>query len=339
MSPSLRNWARRPHPALVVCLALPLAGCFTGPTAKAPSASATSATTTPKAFSLFTGAFTSTAVMGKTTTNDAAKTAAFVVLSDPVTVSTGVGAMEVTKKQRIDVTTSNVGGIVNAAGTMTSNGASFVGDGVVYAANGVTATDSVRFTNRPGNDLDRSLGAPSLVYSYVGQGEMRPRAEGSTGDMARYVFAMFGGAKTTDMPTTGMADYAGTFEGREQRATTGSSAVTARDLSGQASLTADFAARRVAGQISSLNSQSGTERAAANYTLDFRGSINGSTFTGATSIVESPSKPTWYVTSGALSGGFFGPKAAEAAGALAVSANDGGANKILVTGAFGAKKQ
>jgi len=339
MSPSLRNWARRPHPALVVCLALPLAGCFTGPTAKAPSASATSATTTPKAFSLFTGAFSSTAVMAKTTTNDRAKSAGFAILSDSVTVSTGVGALEVTKKQGIDLTASTVGGFSKGAGTMTSNGAAYIGDGVVLAPDGVTVTDSVRFTNRPGNDLDRSLGAPSLVYSYVGQGELRTRAEGSTGDMARYVFSMFGGAKTTDMSTTGMADYTGTSEGREQRATTSSSAVIARDLSGQASMTADFASKKVAGQIFSLNAQSSTQKDSANYTLDFRGSINGSSFTGTTNIVESPSKPNWYVTSGALYGGFFGPKAAEAAGALAVSANDGGANKILVTGAFGAKKQ
>jgi hypothetical protein len=109
-------------------------------------------------------------------------------------------------------------------------------------------------------------------------------------------------------------------------------------MSGQAKLSVDFSANKVNGQITNIYTYSPTSTAQASYLLSFKGTIAGSGFSGTTSIVETQSNPEWYSTSSSLQGGFFGPQAAEAAGALAVAAHNG-SQKILVTGAFGAKKQ
>ncbi len=343
MFSSPRVSARRAAFACVCCVSLPLGGCFTAPTAKAPDASGSHTTSSgPKGFSLFSGTFTSQGVLTRTVTNSGAQMTTFSVLTgpDPLVVSTAVGAPDASNNQQVAVTVAGAGGFSNATSKrMDSNGSSYRGSAERPAEiDGTPSGDSVKFTNAPGKDLDLSLGASSLVYSYVGVGELRPRAMGSAGDTARYVFALFGGAKTTDMPTSGEATYAGGFEGVEQRAQNNSSTFTSRQMSGQAKLSVDFSANKVNGQITNIYTYTPTSTAQASYLLSFKGTIAGSGFSGTTSIVETQSNPEWYSTSSSLQGGFFGPQAAEAAGALAVAAHNG-SQKILVTGAFGAKKQ
>jgi hypothetical protein len=339
MSYSPRFLARRASLALACCASLPLGGCFIGPTAKATDGLETNKLT-PKAFTPFVGSFTSTGLISRSVANANTQSASFSLPkgTEAVQVRTGVGDVDAAGKQQVDVTVEGMRGFSRASGRIESNGVGYKGDAALAMPDGTPTGDYVRFTNAPGASLDLSLGAPSLAYSYVGQGGIGTRAEGSSGDMVSYAFAMFGGSKTTDMPTTGKADYVGTFEGREQRALNGGAKITTQDLSGQVRLSADFAQGQVNGQVSSLNAHSAAGKTPVSYNIGFGGSISGSGFAGAAFLQETSNKPAWHNTGGALQGGFFGPKAAETAGALALTAQDG-QQKLLVTGAFGAKKQ
>ncbi len=97
---------------------------------------------------------------------------------------------------------------------MESNGSSVRG-------NAVSSSDTrVIFTEKPAAGSTRA--SARQAYSIRTRvGSLGKWAAGSTGDFFSYAFGFFGGKSTTDMPTSGKADYAGTFEGLEQSAPTG----------------------------------------------------------------------------------------------------------------------
>lgn len=258
------------------------------------------------------------------------------------TTATNAGATGPSTQQKIETTSSALGATKNVVGLIESDG------GNLYRGGGSSpVNDYVYFTNTPSKALESSLGATTLAYSYIGMGAVGARTDSITGfTIDSYVFSLFGGKKTTDMPTTGSATYVGAFEGVEQTGATAGSRIDTSRLSGVANLTADFASKKVSGRIDDLNRYSATTasyspiKAATDYSLGFSGAITGNSFAGTATLNEKNSNTvmTHTTQTGALQGGFFGPAAAEATGALAVSSTHD-TTKTLVTGAFGAKKQ
>lgn len=227
------------------------------------------------------------------------------------------------------------------SGVIESNG----GDLYRGSATG-SGGDYVTYTNTPTKALNDSLGATALSYSYVGLGGLSARAAGSAGAMESHALAMFGGdrTKTTDMPTTGSADYKGAFMGLEQDWRGGAASVVSSRLNGVVNMKADFGAGEVNGIVGEIARSTpgvnGFEQRATDYSIGFNGKIDGASFAGTAGLTQwGTNNPIAHtLQTGAVQGGFFGPKASEAAGAMAVSsAHD--ATRTLVTGSFGAKKQ
>lgn len=201
-------------------------------------------------------------------------------------------------------------------------------------------TDWVVFSNTPGSRLDASLGASSLEHSYVGVASSRSGVRsGASSDVSFNVAGIFGGRSTSDMPTSGKADYTGGFEGLENASL--DSNLRTSNISGKANLTADFAAKTVRGRIDDVkNHSAGPIAQSAGYGIGYNGTITGSNFAGTSWLTQANSDAplNGFSQSGNLQGGFFGPGAAEAAGGLSALGVDGN-RKLLVTGAFGAKKK
>ncbi len=336
--------------------ALALGGCFAGPAkpvasdVQTPTATATvgapSTVFIPK-----TGSVSSSGLVARTTISplQALPTGtpgvAFTVFNSPSSVQTfanadtsAVGALPT---QRVTTSASGHSGTGQMSGVIESNG----GDLYRGSATG-SGGDYVTYTNTPTKALNDSLGATALSYSYVGLGGLAARAAGSTGAMESHALAMFGGdrTKTTDMPTTGSAVYKGAFAGVEQDWRGGTAPVVSSRLNGAVSMNADFAAATVTGRVGeimrSTPGANGFEQKATDYSIGFNGRIDGASFAGTAGLTQwgtnNPIDHT--LQTGAVQGGFFGPKASEAAGAIAVSsAHD--ATRTLVTGSLGTKKQ
>lgn len=334
--------------------ALALGGCFAGPAApeaaapepivKAAVLTAPSTTFTPKI-----GGVSSTGLVARTTTSSVsasgAPPVAFAVFSAPSTIQTwanaDTGASGALPTQIVTTSVSSHAGTGQMSGLIESNGGE-LHRGIATGSGG----DYVYYTNTPTKALNDSLGATALSYSYVGLGGLSARAAGRTGAMESHALALFGGdkTKTTDMPTTGSANYKGAFVGVEQDWRGGSAPVVSSRLNGAVEMSADFAAATVTGRVGEITRSTpgatGFEQKATDYSIGFNGKIDGASFAGTSGLTQwgtnTPIEHT--LQTGALQGGFFGPKAAEAAGAIAVSsAHD--ATKTLVTGSFGAKKQ
>lgn len=201
-------------------------------------------------------------------------------------------------------------------------------------------TSWIVLSNSPGSRLDGSLGVSSLEHSFVGVASSKEGVRaGSGSDIAFNAAGIFGGRSTSDMPTSGKADYAGGFEGLEHSSV--DAQLQMSNVSGKANLAADFAAKTVRGRIDDVkNHSSGPLAQSAGYSVGYNGTITGSNFAGTSWLtqVNSDAPLSGYSQSGTLQGGFFGPGAAEAAGALSALGVNGN-KKLLVTGAFGAKKK
>lgn len=320
--------------ALVCALAGGLGGCYTTGSGSNP----TTTPTTPTPFSKFTGTLNSKGVVTQVVSNAYTNASKMTVETKetPTNIQTQAQSLnDNSGNQRVDTSVGGYGWFGVNDGRLESNGSAARGSAVM------SPDTWTIFTNRPGSRLDASLGAPSLAHSYVGLGSLGKRAAGSTGDFTSHAFAFFGGKSTTDMPTSGKADYKGTFEGLEQSAATGAPVQTS-NISGKANLSADFAAKTVRGRIDDVNNHSsGPLTTSAGYSIGFDGKITGSGFSGNSWLTQKNSDAPlsgFTQNSGTLQGGFFGPGAAETAGALGVSSADAN-KKLLVTGAFGAKKQ
>ncbi len=327
---------------------LTLGGCFAG--AKAPEVEASVPSVAENAipstaFTPRTGGVTSTAVVARTRANANTSSVDFTVVSSGATTQTWANpdtdAFGASPGQIVTTSVETVAGTGQMKGVIESNG------GELYRGSATGAGgDYIYYTNTPTKALNDSLGASALSYSYIGLGGLATRAAGSSGTMESHAMALFGGTQTaaSDMPVSGKADYKGAFEGVEQDWRGGAAKVVTSRLAGAVNMTADFAAASVNGRVDYINRYTPTARGfdkrATDYSIGFKGQIIGNGFDGKSSLTQWGSDKAIESTTqtGILQGGFFGPKAAEATGALAVSsAHD--ATRTLVTGAFGAKKQ
>ncbi|MDP2356667.1 MAG: transferrin-binding protein-like solute binding protein [Beijerinckiaceae bacterium] len=325
------------RPFVVCLLAGSLGGCYTlgggaGKSAASPS------TPTPAKFASFSGTVTSKGVITQAVTNQVAGTSTLTVETKdlPAQIETFVQPPDpTTKQQRVDFRAGGYGYFGTDEGKVEHSGAAVRGSAVH------SADTWVIYTNTPGSRLDTSLGAPSLQHSYVGVASLGKRAAGSSGSMYSYSAGFFGGESTANMPVSGKAEYAGTFEGFQETSVNGSELVKS-NISGKANLAVDFGANTVRGRIDDINNHSaGPVKVATEYSVGYNGSISKSSFTGMSWLTQKNSDMPlngFSQNSGTLQGGFFGPGAAEAAGAVGVSAASE-SKKYLITGAFGAKKK
>ncbi len=180
------------------------------------------------------------------------------------------------------------------------------------AVRGVAVMDAdtwAVYTNAPGNRLDSSLGTSSLQHAYAGVGVIGPRSVGRTGEDGGEPFSFFGGKSTTDMPTSGKAEYAGSFEGLEYKSFA-AGPVRTSNISGTANLTADFAAKTVRGRIDNVNNHSmGPVKQASDYSIGFNGTMTNSSFAGSSWLTQKNSDAPvngFSQNTGQLQGGFFG---------------------------------
>jgi hypothetical protein len=158
--------------------------------------------------------------------------------------------------------------------------------------------------------------------------------------------SFFGGQKTvtSDMPGSGTATYTGAYNGRAFSGQTGST-YGMGNTDGSVSMTADFAAGNVRGRVDNYRAVTydGNGNVASsspmNASISFSGTVSGNTFSGtaAPTQIGTDTPISGSTTSGNLQGGFFGPQAAEAAGALSTKYVNGAAF-IASQGAFVAKK-
>lgn len=154
--------------------------------------------------------------------------------------------------------------------------------------------------------------------------------------MVRRAYILYGN-RTTDMPTTGTASYAGGFRGYEWPT---DQAVSSSDPSfmhyrGDLDLSADFGSSAVTGSATLLESRPANRRsyAPASGGLSFNATINGNSLSG-TDLSGSGGLAGY--SGGRVDGAFYGPGAAEVAGVF--DATDGARNKAL-NGFFGGQKQ
>jgi hypothetical protein len=320
---------------LALVSAAALSGCYGG---AGKSSDPVDPPADPVRFVAASGTILSNAVVTQAVTNANTNAASLTVETGalPTRIQTQVQPLNMPSPyRRVDVSVGTFGWFGTNEGLMETNGSAVRGSAVVSPDTWAV------FTNTPGSRLDASLGASSLEHSYTGVGSMGRRAVGTTGDFASHAFGVFGGASTTNMPTSGRADYSGSFEGLEQTAQTGQALRTA-NISGVANLTADFTARTVRGRIDDVNNHSaGNLRQPADYSIGFDGRITDSSFNGASWLTARNSDlplAGFTQNAGTAQGGFFGPGAAEVAGAVGVSAANAN-GQTLVTGGFGGKRR
>ena len=147
------------------------------------------------------------------------------------------------------------------------------------------------------------------------------------------------GARTTDMPTTGTADYAGRILGTEWPgdAAVGTSSSQVTWYRGELGLTADFGGSTVTGNVTNLRSRPGgtsfSDYATAPGGLNFNATISGNELS-ATDLSGSGSLA--HYSNGSVEGAFYGPGAVEVGGIF--EAEDAANNKLL-SGTFAAEKQ
>lgn len=289
------------------------------------------------AFAAFTGSFTSSGLASNLkATVTPGNNAPDVVHSVDVTLPTALTTFTTTTdaaKQTVSTTSSVTGAMPDASGKIENNGADLYKGG----AEGSNKNDYLSLTNA----LTNSLGTTTLSYAYVGEGAIA-KATSSDGktNLEAFMFNLFGGQKTSvsDMPTTGSASYSGAFKGRGVEVNLDVGSQSSSDLDGKFAMSADFNAKTVSGTIDQVRHVLGGSEPAkpVDLSVSFNGAISGNQFS-ATPVLTFPSGSS-ATQSGVLQGGFFGPKAAETAGALAMKQVDGSTTRLL-TGSFGAKKQ
>lgn len=325
----------------VCLLAGSLGGCYSmgggssGAGAAKPAAATTTTTPTPAKFAALYGPVTAKAVTASGYTDS------LFTKTTPMNISTEASNVN------IDVTPAPEGGTQRRASIgifgfrpFTTDNANIESNGSAVRGSIVNGQSWVVLSNSPGSRLDGSLGVSSLEHSFAGVASYTGGVRaGSGSDVAFDAAGIFGGRSTSDMPTSGKADYAGGFEGLEHSSSDATLQIS--NVSGKANLAADFAAKTVRGRIDDVkNHSSGPLAQSAGYSVGYNGTITGSNFAGTSWLtqVNSDAPLSGYSQSGNLQGGFFGPGAAEAAGALSALGVNGN-RKLLVTGAFGAKKK
>lgn len=231
--------------------------------------------------------------------------------------STNSAATGTQDAQLIETSSLGIGFTSGIKGSIARNGAD------LYAGKGSSVTADYVLVS---NALVSSLGTTTLSYAYVGLGG-KPAPAASI-----YVFSFFGGQKTADMPNVGSANYTGSFIGGVIAGdSTGVGAVT---LDGNVNLAANFGDRTIQGSVKGIRMDGSPT---SQFSIGVNGTISGNQFSGDARLLNVAGNAVGTQT-GVMQGGFFGPQAAEAAGALAVKQTNNGVT-MSVNGAFGAKKQ
>ena len=155
---------------------------------------------------------------------------------------------------------------------------------------------------------------------------------------AVYSYLVYGN-RTTDMPTTGIANYSGGFRAREwptDDALTSNNA-NVRFYQGDFNLSADFGGSGVTGNATNIRSRPGTSGASwgnVSGGLSFNATISGN---GLSATDLSGSGDLAGYSGGRVSGAFYGPAAGEVAGVFDAT-HDATQNTVL-QGYFGAQEE
>ncbi|HEY8580808.1 MAG TPA: transferrin-binding protein-like solute binding protein, partial [Beijerinckiaceae bacterium] len=311
--------SQRLSAALAALLTGALAGCNGGGGA-APSASAPTTITykTPgTTFSAFSGSFSSEGLASRVAASGTVDSSGNFTTVDKVNVTLPTGRttfLTTAGSNTVTVSSLPTGAMTNASGSLTSNGT----DQYRGGASGSNQNDFISYKTA----LDSSLGTTTLSYAYVGEGSIGTLSQnGQTVAFDGYMFNVFGGQKTqtADMPTTGTADYEGGFKGKS--VVVAGNGPSSAELDGRALLKADFGAKTFKGTIDNLReypANDPNDKSAMTPTIDLNGTISTNQFGGSAAFANLPVANVQQ--SGVFEGGFFGPKATEAAGALAVKA-------------------
>jgi hypothetical protein len=229
---------------------------------------------------------------------------------------------------------------------------------ITYIVDGQTQTLELRESDILGSRYEKKTDGPDYIFwdetgsfertrSFLGRfrpehfdvnglGIYLPR-DASGNRTSSTIGYLIHGNRTTDMPTTGTASYAGGFFAREwptdQAVDSSGPSVTV--YRGDLDLSADFGSSTVIGSATGLESRPGNSRTYVNVAggLNFNATISGN---GLSATDLSGSGDLAGYSGGRVNGAFYGPSAAEVAGVL--DATDGTQNKALI-GYFGGQKQ
>jgi hypothetical protein len=219
-------------------------------------------------------------------------------------------------------TASVTGGLPNGAGSYTQSLPAASCTSTSTDLNCGTKTDSLYLTSQAG-----SKGA--LFYSAYGL---------TTNDVAgggTNISGVYAGTATalTDLPKNVTATYTGIYQGTAFQP----GAVYAQ--AGNANLSANFGSGTVSGQVSNLTQiNSAGTITNAGYGIAMNGTISGGNYNGTAGYTTTTGATGGTVSTSTLAGGFFGPQAAETAGALAIKGTTPGGVATTTVGAFGGKK-
>lgn len=200
---------------------------------------------------------------------------------------------------------------------------------------------TVSFTNEAATNYKSSTGGifgsfhhtPSGSLSYSQYGLLHQFTT-TTGQSA----GQYSGTLTpeSEIPKNVTATYVGTFLGFG--GVVGAPVTVDTTVLGDVQLNADFGTGTISGQVSKLTDV-GSQKTRS-YGLSMEGEINGNTYAGTTGFTTRSGTPSGTVTSSAMTGSFYGPKAQETAGALRVEGRPGsGQAPVAIVGGFGAKRK
>jgi hypothetical protein len=193
--------------------------------------------------------------------------------------------------------------------------------------------------------VSKSYGAGNLAYATYGFVQLPGGTSGTS----------YGGyhngtpSEVSSLPTNVTATYTGLYAGSVITLGANGAPTSIAAQNGTANLSANFSNSTVTGTVTNLTTTSAaistspgaTTTAAAGYGLGMNGTISGTSYTGTAGYNNGAnSTAAGTVVASGLTGGFYGPGAAETAGALMIKGTDpsGKSSPSITVGAFGAKK-
>lgn len=226
----------------------------------------------------------------------------------------------------VTLTTDSAGSIKSISFDHVPGTTADIGTSVTPVASGTLTAASIADAIGTGNN--NALLAEKLTYSAYGlwasDDPVAGRAVGA--------FAVGQVTPADAVPTTGKATYSGSAIG------VGSMSGGTMALQGSANLSADFGAQTITGAFSlngaDIAGNHPCGSAGCTATLSGSGGISGNTFSSGLTGSVTGAAGTVQLTSGAMAGGFFGPKANEVAGVFGATGTG-----ATVGGSFGAKSK
>jgi hypothetical protein len=233
------------------------------------------------------------------------------------------------------------GSTVPASGTLTKpdpNSDEYVNGDDTRIAKVLAATDEAQ--------------SPQKFLQYAGYGEYVHLIDEGGGTTSGYVGHIYGGEGTQAMPVNiATATYSGRFIGLAvgpgDDAIGNGSGGDAANLEGNVAITANFTSGQVAGAVTDIvrspTSADDPVATAAPYALAMTGAtITGNTYGGGAVAFTDTGSGAGSVSGSTFIGGFYGPDAAETAGALRVEGTAPGTGigtgDVHLQGSFGAQQ-